>query len=178
VEDGTLEAAMARVAQGDERAFASVYEGLAGRLRRLFQRLTRDASLAEDLVQETLLRVHRARATYVLGAPVVPWAYAIGRRLLIDHVRRATRERTGILRTEPLVSRAETPEELVEAQELLELAHAALADLPPRQARMFRMVRAEEQSLAEAAERMGITSTAVKVGVCRAGRFLRGAIAA
>src|SRR5262245_58232460 len=81
-----LTEAMDRHADGDAAAFRTIYDLLVPRLKAFFS--TRDPSRAEDLVQQTLLQIHRARQTFVRGSDVYPWAYAIGRRLLIDAHRR------------------------------------------------------------------------------------------
>ena len=76
--------AMDRYACGDEAAFVELYDELAPRLHRFALRWTRSRSAAEDTVQQTLLQIHAARHRFVRGSAVVPWAYAIARRLLID----------------------------------------------------------------------------------------------
>lgn len=83
-----LTAAMDRYADGDEAAFGDVYDHLAPRVYGFFVRQTGDAARAEDLVQQTLLQMHAARLADVRGSDVVPWAFCIGRRLLVDGRRR------------------------------------------------------------------------------------------
>src|SRR5262249_19343460 len=89
---GALTAAMDRYADGDTAPFRTVYDLLAPRRTAFFSRGTHDTGRAEDLVQQTLLQMHRARQTFVRGSDVCPWAYAIGRRLLIDAHRRNKNE--------------------------------------------------------------------------------------
>ena len=86
-------AAMERYARGDEAAFAELYDAIAPRLLRFLCGATRDAFAAEDLMQQTLLHVHRARGTFIAGSPVMPWALAIARRLMTDRARRRQVER-------------------------------------------------------------------------------------
>src|SRR4030095_9124433 len=87
------DAAMERYARGDATAFADVYDAIAPRLLEFLRRATRDASAAEDLMQQTLLHMHRARGSFIPGAPVMPWACAIARRLVTDSARRRRVER-------------------------------------------------------------------------------------
>src|SRR5215471_19080542 len=87
------DAAMERYAGGDEAAFADVYDAIAPRLLGFLRRATRDASAAEDLLQQTLLQMHRARGSFIPGARVMPWAFAIARRQTIDSARRRRLER-------------------------------------------------------------------------------------
>src|SRR3954462_8002248 len=71
------DAAMERYSGGDEAAFGEVYDHVAPRLRAFVLRQTRDAHHTDDVVQQTLLLMHRARASYLPGAGVIPWAFAI-----------------------------------------------------------------------------------------------------
>ena len=48
-------------ASGDDAAFAVLYGGLGSKLRAFLMRLTGSLLVAEDLLQETFLRIHRAR---------------------------------------------------------------------------------------------------------------------
>jgi RNA polymerase sigma-70 factor (ECF subfamily) len=119
---------------------------------------------AEDLVQETLIAIHTRRATYDTALPFTAWLHAIARYKLIDHFRRA-----GVRRTLPLED-AET----VVAGEETESAGARrdveklLATLPPARRELVRQVKIEGLSTAEAAQRTGMSESAVKVGIHRA----------
>src|SRR5258706_3960985 len=85
-------AAMDGYAAGNDAAFGDVYDALAPRLYGYLLRQTRDPGRAEDLLQQTMLQIHAARGRFFRGAEVVPWAFAIARRLLIDSYRRRRRE--------------------------------------------------------------------------------------
>ena len=85
-------AAMDRYANGDDGAFGDLYDLLAPRLYGYLLRQTRNTARAEDLVQQTFLQMHCARGRFIVGADVVPWAFAIARRLMIDGMRRGKRE--------------------------------------------------------------------------------------
>src|SRR5215470_6996903 len=87
------DAAMERYSKGDDAAFAQVYDALAPRLLGFLRKSTRDEFAAEDLMQQTLLQIHRARGSFISGARVMPWAFAIARRLIIDTARRHRIER-------------------------------------------------------------------------------------
>lgn len=64
---------------GDREAFRHLYRFLAPRLRGYLISLSLNRTLAEDLLQETFLQMHRSRHTYRSSLPVVPWAFAIAR---------------------------------------------------------------------------------------------------
>ena len=69
---------------GDIEAFDALYGAFAGRLRGYLLSQCRDATLADDLLQETFMQIHRSRRTYQPGRPVTPWIYAIARHVLPD----------------------------------------------------------------------------------------------
>jgi RNA polymerase sigma-70 factor (ECF subfamily) len=73
--------AMERYADGDDRAFSVLYDELEPRLRRFVLGLTGSEGAANDVIQQTMLEIHASRARFVRGAPVLPWAYAIARRI-------------------------------------------------------------------------------------------------
>ena len=65
-----LDLAMHRYADGDDAAFGDIFNGLAPRLRLFLQRMGGSADLAEDLMQETFLRIHHCRGSFARGKPV------------------------------------------------------------------------------------------------------------
>ena len=82
---------MAGYLAGRIDSFDALYDALAQRLRSYLLALCRDASVADDLLQDTFLQVHRARHTYQPGRPVTPWAFAIARHVFLMHQRRTAR---------------------------------------------------------------------------------------
>lgn len=86
-----LQTQMVAYQGGRVEAFDALYAALAPELRGYLTGLCRDPARAEDLVQETFLRLHRARATYQPGLPVRPWARGIARRVFLMDRRSAMR---------------------------------------------------------------------------------------
>jgi RNA polymerase sigma-70 factor (ECF subfamily) len=127
-------------------------------------RFGRSDTEAEDLVQETLMVIHTRRHTYDVTQPVTPWIHAIARYKLIDHLRR-TRSSTTEVPVEDagvLVAR----DDHVAAESSLDVERL-LAHLPAKMRNAIRSTKVEGLSTAEAAERTGMTETAVKVSVHR-----------
>jgi RNA polymerase sigma-70 factor (ECF subfamily) len=173
---------MERYARGDEAAFAELYDGLAPRLAGFLQRMTRDAAKTDDLLQQTFLNIHRARARFTPGADVVPWAFAIARRLFLDGTRRGKRE--VLERGDPsdeenqslfdlLESIGPAQDELVDAKSLAALLRAELDRLPEQQREAFELIKQEGLSVADAASVLGTTVGAVKLRAHRAYEALR-----
>lgn len=171
--------AMDRYAVGDEAAFSDLYNALAPRLSAFIHRYTKDAGRTEDLVQQTLLQMHCARDGYVTGAPVVPWAFAIARRLVIDAHRRRKHE-TLLASDEALAAddrhdEASMPDEVLQTKEAALRIERALASLPISHREAFALVKENGLSMAEAAQVLGTTVAAVKLRAHRTYEALRAA---
>jgi len=169
---------MDRYARGDDDAFAELYDALAPRLLRYLTQKTRDVSRAEDLVQQTLLRMHRARGRFIAGGAVVPWAMAIARRLFLDELRQRRGDRTDPSREpeEDPADASPSAVDLVAASQLHARLRRELAKLPDAQREAFELLKDEGLSLAEAAAILGTTTTAVKLRAHRAYVALRAAL--
>jgi RNA polymerase sigma-70 factor (ECF subfamily) len=169
-------AAMDRYATGDDGAFQALHRALHGRLYAFLTRLA-GAHAADDLVQETFLRMHRARSTFARGAAVVPWAYAIARNVCLDHARSSRLRRTERLPSDPGAEppdpRTATGEESAIAAELARTVERVLARLPESQREAFVLLRYEGLRVQDAAAILGVTPTAVKLRAFRAYEALR-----
>jgi RNA polymerase sigma-70 factor (ECF subfamily) len=89
--DIDLQFLMARYQQGDSGAATALVNRLSPQLYRFFLMQFVSRRHAEDLLQETWLRIHQVRHTYRNGQPLLPWLYAIARNIRVDHYRRAHR---------------------------------------------------------------------------------------
>jgi RNA polymerase sigma-70 factor, ECF subfamily len=168
---------MERYASGEDAAFGVLYDALAPRLHGYLLRQTREPARAEDLVQQTFLQMHRARGSFLKGAEVTPWAFAIARRLMIDEFRRQKRE---VLRSDneergeaTLVDETPGADDLVQGHEVAARIAFELSKLPENQRVAFELVKQEDLSLAEAAKVLGTTVSAVKLRAHRAYEALR-----
>ena len=174
-----LDRAMERYAGGDDGSFAEVYDGLSPRLYGFLLRHTRDRARAEDIVQQTMLQIHRNRGRFLPGAEVMPWAFAIARRLVIDTHRRGHREvlapnddEVGDL----LVSLDAGADEVAIARETAAHLGAELERLPENQRVAFELIKQDGLSVAEAAQVLGTTVAAVKLRAHRAYEALRASL--
>jgi RNA polymerase sigma factor (sigma-70 family) len=169
-----VDAAMERYAAGDDAAFLTVYDALAPRLMTYLLKRTEDPADAADVLQETMLHVHRARSDFIGDAAVAPWAFAIARRLLVDAQRQKQRRPPAenvVLETCP--SQAPGADEVLHARELSSRMERTLAELPARQRTTFELTRGDGLSLAQAAEILGTTVGAAKLRLHRAYDALR-----
>lgn len=171
-EDDPLRALMLAGLAGDSAAHAALLRALLPALRRFFRRRLggRDDDV-EDLVQETLIAVHQRRATYDTARPFGAWLHAIARYKLIDRYRRGGR-RGG--RTTSLDDLDELADDFAfaEASDARADLDRLLAEIPQKQAAVLRVTRIEGLNTAEAAKRLGIGESDVKVSAHRGLRAL------
>ena len=180
MDEAELNRAMDRYACGDAAAFAILHRGLYPRLHAYLLRMRGSSHVADDLAQETFLRMHRARASFARGASVVPWMYTIARNVLIDHARSSRTRRTEELPEgeafEPVDTGADTESSAV-ANEAARAVERVLARLPASQREAFILKHVEELSYEEMAEITGAGISALKMRVKRASDMLRSRLA-
>jgi RNA polymerase sigma-70 factor (ECF subfamily) len=116
------------------------------------------------------------REAYMTGADVMPWAFAIARRLSID----AFRKRRHVVGDAAfdVASEDTGPDDALRRKEAAAALQATLDGLPEAQRAAFELVKYDGMSLAQAAETLGTTVTAVKLRAHRTYEALRGAIRA
>lgn len=174
-----LDQAMDRYAEGDDVAFAQVFRELAPRMRAFLLRLGGRRDLAEDLTQETFLRMHRARGSFSRGRAVLPWAYAIARNCYLDYVRAKANLRSNA-DLDTVLEFAAGPEnnaeEELSARRGAECVERTLAKMTPARREAFVLLRYEGLSVEAAAQVLGISESAVKVRAFHAYELLRQAL--
>jgi len=172
---------MQRYCHGDAGAFRELYTLVAPRLLGYLLKMARERALADDLLQQTFLKVHRARAAYVHGADPLPWIYSIAHRTFIDETRRHKRAvvRVGEVEQLPEVvagitgESADQRDEVRGDPELVAAALEALAGLPAQQREAVVLTKLDGKTVAEAAEIAGTTVGAMKVRAHRGYEALR-----
>jgi RNA polymerase sigma-70 factor (ECF subfamily) len=171
---------MGRYCDGDVRAFHELYALVAPRLLRYLAGLCGDRATAEDLLQQSFLKVHRARPSYVRGAELMPWIYTIAHRTCLDELRRRKGARMRPFRESEAsldaAAAAPQPPEGDEGRstaERVQAIGAALARLPANQREAVRLTKLEGHSVAQAAALTGTSPGAIKLRVHRAYANLR-----
>jgi RNA polymerase sigma-70 factor (ECF subfamily) len=164
--DGNLDALMAGYQAGDFAAATALVECVGPQLHRFFLAQVASRADADDLLQETWLRIHRVRHTYRPGAPVLPWFYAIARRVRIDHHRIAGRRQR---LQEASHVEAALPRDDDQADDL----EALLAPLPESQREVILMMKVAGMSLEEVARATSSSVGSVKQKVHRAYKNLK-----
>ncbi len=173
---------MLRYQDGDAGAFRELYALVAPRLLGYLMKMAKSRAVADDLLQQTFLKVHRARAAYVRGADPVPWIYSIAHRTFIDETRRTTRAIVSVGSSDdplPEISAgldgeaADRKDEPRVDPELAKAALDALAQLPEAQREAVVLTKLDGKSVAQAAEIAGTSVGAMKVRAHRGYEALR-----
>jgi len=167
-----LDALMRQAQQGDARAYAALLNSLNQLLHVYLLRRVRPSD-REDVVQDILLSLHKARHTYTPERPFLPWAMAIARYRLTDHWRSHYRRHVG--QTEPIENHAENlGHDVTERYEQSEDIRRALKGLSAKQQEILQQMYGEDLSVQEVADNLKMNVSAVKVAAHRAYKALRG----
>jgi RNA polymerase sigma factor (sigma-70 family) len=147
--------------KGDKQAYAVLLEQSGAWLARYFrQKIAVDA--VDDLVQDTLISLHRKRASYDPSRPFLPWLAAIARYRWVDRLRQTYRHEADELGDYDAIE--DSHEEVVAARISLD----RLLDLiPAGQAEVIRIVKIEGHSISEACQQTGQSESLVKVNIHR-----------
>src|SRR5260370_41265391 len=163
---------------GDAASHGALLDRLSRRLRAYFKGklagIGRDATEAEDLVQEAVLAMHIKRHAYDPAESLTPWVRAIARYKLIDFLRRS---RASI--SDVPIEEADTimaHDDNVDAESTYDLKRL-MQRLPEKMRCSIEAVKLEGQSIAEAAKRCGISESGVKVNIHRGLKALAALIA-
>ena len=167
-----LEGLMRRSLDGDNAAYAQLLRE-TGRLLRhsLARRLSVDSEV-DDLVQEILIALHKARHTYDGKRAFRPWLYAIANFRLKDYLRLhysdRLRQAMDIADLEDILSG-----DVTETAISYESISGEILKLPAKQAAILQLLHQEGYTAKEAAEKLGMSESAVKVAAHRAYKVLR-----
>jgi RNA polymerase sigma-70 factor (ECF subfamily) len=168
--EDNLETLMALYQQGDFTAAAALIERISPQLHRFFAAQYGSRVDADDLLQDTWLRIHKVRHTYRPGEPALPWFYAIARHVRVDHYRKSMRNSAGEREMEAISrTTVATQPELGRADNL----DALLAPLSESQREIVAMLKVAGMSLEEVARATSSSVGAVKQKAHRAYEKLR-----
>jgi RNA polymerase sigma-70 factor, ECF subfamily len=159
-----LEQLMVRYQQADKAAVVVLVELLSPQLYRFFASQMGCRNDAEDMLQDVWLRVHRVRHTYRPGEPVLPWVYAIARRVRVDNFRKRRRIASREMGCDVLPEPPETKEEASNLPPFKEL----VASLPESQREVLTMLKVNGLSIEEVARATSSTVGSVKQKAHRA----------
>jgi RNA polymerase sigma-70 factor (ECF subfamily) len=174
---------MLGVRRGDAGSFEALLDRYRGPLVGYFSRMLQDPAMAEDLAQETFLRVYQARERYEPDAKFTTWLYRIATNLALNAIRdrkevtpRAEHNYDREV-TEPETSRIAdakpTVEQTLMESERQEIVRQAVESLPERQRTAVILHKYQEVDYRQIAKVLGVSESAVKSMLFRAYETLR-----
>jgi len=170
--NGNLEELMSQALAGDKRAYTVVLEQTSRFLRPYIAKRVNSASDTEEIIQEILISIHKARHTYDGKRLYKPWAFAIAKFRLMDHLRKLYSDH---LRYADDLEKAEniSSDDVTKETLSYESIREEVEQLPGKQPAILRLLHAEGHTLKETAEKMQMTESAVKVAAHRAYKVLK-----
>ncbi|MEM8695816.1 MAG: sigma-70 family RNA polymerase sigma factor [Pseudomonadota bacterium] len=168
-DDETLARLMALAQGGDKQAYRTLLGECETWLKRYYARKI-GPHVLDDLVQDTLISLHRKRASYDPSRAFLPWLAAIARYRWIDHLRKAYRAKEVELNEELA---ADPSDPAVAAKIGLE---RLMGLIPEKQALAIKLVKIEGLTIAEASEKTGQSESLVKVNIHRGMKRMAAAI--
>ena len=168
--ESNIEILMARYQQGDFDAATDLIGRISPQLHRFFLAQSASRADADDLLQETWLRIHKVRHTFRPGEPALPWFYAIARYVRVDHYRKSVRTTAGERKLEAM---SKEPATVAGKFDHVEGLETLLAILPESQREVIEMLKVAGMSLEEVARATSSTVGSVKQKAHRAYAKLR-----
>lgn len=167
--------ALARaVRAGSRHAFEQFAKMYVNRLHAFAKRLTGDAHLADDVVQEVLVRAYKAVPT--TGADVQRWLFVVTRNAALNIMRTRARHRLHTLQDAPEPATDARGDDL-QASERSRRIEAALQELPEQQRTAIVLAKYHAYTCERIAEVLSCSVSAVKMRICRGLRQLRTTLA-
>jgi RNA polymerase sigma factor (sigma-70 family) len=168
---------MAAAQAGDQAAYGALLRDCVGVIEKVARRQGVPADRVDDVVQDTLLTIHRARGTYDPARSFTAWLAVLAERRAIDLLRRtgrhALREVHAPLAYERHADESAASPGTAFGADATNRLGEAVADLPPRQREAVKLLVLQERSLAETAAATGRSKGSLKVNLHRALKSLR-----
>ena len=163
---------MRRALVGDQRAYAALLQETSRFLRPFLTKRLSFTNEVDDLLQEILVSIHKARHTYDGNRPYKPWAYAIAKFRLKDYLRAHYADQ--LHHADDLSEMEEyLRDPVTESAISYESISAEVQKLPEKQATILRLMHQEGYTAKEVAGRLGMKESAVKVAAHRAYKILK-----
>jgi RNA polymerase sigma factor (sigma-70 family) len=168
-------AGMAAAQRGDADAYHKLLEELLPIVTRMVRARLFDRPGADDVIQNALLSIHRARHTYRTERPFGPWMRTIVRHAVIDAFRERKRRGEREVAVEAIDELVDPSAEEIDLErgELSPALQTALDELPDKHRQAVELIHLRGFSVAEAAIRVGVSPGALKVRAHRGYRALR-----
>ena len=169
--DLTDEEIMRKISRGDAEAFHELLVRYEKRIFALAWRLCFDKTQAEDLTQETFLKVWKNASSWQPDAKLETWLYRILHNLFIDGKRRAKGQEEEL--SETFCSQEDSPEQALIKKRTAQDVAQALNGLPDRQKEALVLCYYQDMKAKEAAEVLSVSQSALEALLFRARQTLK-----
>ena len=151
---------MKQVQSGDEEAYRTLLNEIGPLLYGFVRRRVFNQSLVDDVYQEVLFTLHRARHSYMTDRPFAPWLFTLAHNAFLDAI---GRNRKFAEREVPVETLPEIPRKAEGDGGLSDELHQALQALPESLRRPVEMLKIEGLTVEEASRSLGLSVSALKV---------------
>lgn len=159
---------------GDERAFAELYQKFSQRIYTHLRKLLKDDQLAQELLQDTFVKIWEKRERLTYEISFRSYLYRISENLVRDFFRKASRDKKML---DHLIATAAVHENLDEDSDTplvsQELFAEAIGQLPPQRRRVFTLCKIEGRSYEEVSIMLGISPATINDHIVKATKFVR-----
>ncbi len=171
-----------RCREGDEQAYREIVERYQRQVYSLAMRMVRSSEDAEDLTQDTFVRMFKAIDRYDPERPFAAWLMTIASRLCIDHIRRRKVRPLPLVRQEMGTHEEQTidvedpglqPDEITSHREEEQQAQSLIDSLPPHYRIVVVLRHQQDLSYEEIAQSLDLPIGTVKARIHRARALLR-----
>lgn len=152
---------------GDKKAYNTLLSAIAPALRRFVQGRIFNTDAIEDIVQEILMAIHKSRHTYDISQPFERWMYGVARYKMIDYLRKMTRHTKKEILSDTCETFLPQPSNSNTEGVLSQDLETAMGQLPDKQRKIINLMKIDGFSIAETAEKMAMSESAVKVAAHR-----------
>lgn len=160
--------------RGDERVFEYVYHLYFDVILQKVFRLCSERTVAEEIVQESFIRLFLNKARLDSAEGIYPYLYTVSRHLAISYFRK----KVSVLKYEGYLAQhwdeaTGEAERGLENSDLIEVLQAAIDELPTQQRLVYTMNKLEDKTYHEIAEQVGISKHTVRNHIASATKSIR-----
>lgn len=151
------------ISEGDELAFRQLFEAYTPKLKAFFLKMTKEVSLARELVQETFLNIWRYRSSLAEVEKPSTYIYSIASNAAIAHFRKEDLQRKLVAAAVGSGSNDQPDTfDILRLKEVQEAVTLAARQLPPQQQEVFQLSREQGLSRSEIAAKLGLAEKTVR----------------
>lgn len=166
---------LSKVANGDEQAFKRLFDLYRPNVYTTALRITGDERTAEEILQDTFLKVWINRERIVHIGNFGGWIYTIAKNATYNAIKRSQSEKRNFLQfiREPIITYCQDTDHLTREREYQNILNLAITRLPPKQLLTYKLIKQQEMKREEAAIALNVSAETVKWNLDQAMRSIR-----